>query len=277
MSRIAGVVMVTVLAVGCGGNTLKVGSDEDAGVASFPGVPDCSNAPNTVTVSEYPAPEACVTGNEQAALVGKWDGYYQGTGLSDEYATFHLNIMGANADKGLCGTIMFGTQTVPITIPPATDPTVNYPPAALNLGTNPINPSSLPTPAFLYTILNGRIDGQRVRFNYSIDEIFNSWCALQTSYARTEDCTDFGCLPNWPAQGSTDPSGSCFLIDPTNQMHQYSCVQMGGCSLNTICDCDKTHCVGRGNLGSASFDLVFNGDQATGAGAGGTTILNRVR
>lgn len=276
MSRLAGVVMVAVFAVGCGGNALKLGSDEDGGISTLPGVPDCSNSTNTVTVTDYAAPDACVTSNEQAALVGKWDGYYQGTGFSDEYATFHLNIMGANAEKGLCGTIMFGTQTVPITIPPATDATADYPPAALNLGTNLTRASSLPTPAFLYTILNGRIDGQRVRFDYAIGELFNSWCALQTSYARTADCMFYGCLPNWSAQGSTDPAGSCFLIDPNNQVHQYSCAQMGGCSLTSMCDCDKTHCVGTTGYGRTSFDLVFNGDQATGVAGGFTAILNRV-
>lgn len=182
MSRIAGVVLVIVLAVGCAGNALKVGSDEDAGdnsaITATGGASaiNCAGTTAGPTLPQWLAPDACVTGNENAAIVGEWVGYYQGTSIDDESSTFRLKILGANATKGVCGTLTFGAHTAAIAMPVATDPAIA--PAGTPLATNAGAPSAVNSLMLgvPYTLINGAMDGQRVTFQFSEAEIYRSWC-----------------------------------------------------------------------------------------------------
>ncbi len=280
MHRSIAYTSLCILMFGCAAKSLNVGSDDgdpnNSGLNAYTSN-KCADAATPITLPNYAAPDACVTGNELSAFVGQWDGYYQGSGMSDDNSTFHLNILGANATNGLCGTITYGVHPTPVTLPAATDPTADYPPAALNLGTSVNRPSSMPLMGVAYTLVNGRIDGQRIRFDVNTFEVFKSWCEIQSSYPADDSCLHFMCAPNMASRGSTDGSGPCYLIDPnTQQEYPYNCNQLNGCSAMDVCDCDAKHCTA-GSMVTIPFDLLVSGDQATGKGSSYDVILNRLK
>ena len=280
MSRLAGIAVVTVLAVGCAGNALKLGSDVDAGdnsaITATGGASavDCTGTTAGPALPQWLAPDACVTGNENAAIVGEWVGYYQGTSIDDESSTFRLKILGANATKGVCGTLTFGAHTAAIVMPVATDPATV--PAETALGS-----VLLGAP---YTLLDGAVDGQRVTFSYSQPEVYKSWCELQTSYPVDSSCTRFQCLS---ASGNyeivSEPTGVCYVAnqDGSNKRY-YSCLSIDVCLKFAAsgCVCAATGCTAVMSGSGALFDLTFTGDQATGVSSGVTgdrnVIFNRV-
>ena len=270
MYRALNCCVVGLLLTGCGAKSLKVGSDDNP--SSDP-TSLCRDASVAVDLPDWTSPNACVVGSEITSIVGLWDGYYQGQ--SGEENTFRLDIVGANLTNGICGTITFGTHTAPVAYPPpATDPTAVYPPAGFSSSVRAMNGMMTPILGLPYTILNGRIDGQRVSFGFSVNEILKSWCALQTSYAWDDSCTWFGCLPNGSIVGSTDPAGTC-TIATAGQKKTYSCAQTMMCNMSPRCSCDATHCVATSSTGS-TFDLIFADGGATGVGNGSNVILNRV-
>jgi hypothetical protein len=207
-------------------------------------------------------------------LVGVWEGYFQGSQIGAEKSTFRLNILGANDTHGLCGTLTYGTHTAPVTIPPATDPTVLYPPQNYYPQSGQITGPIGTILGVAQTILNGNIDGQRVTFEVSPYEIYKSWCALQTPYEDEQTCGKYWCLPN-EAGGQSSP-GTCYEVDPaTNQNHNVPCDQFFLCNSFRVCDCDASGCTATQN-NLSQFDLIFSADQATGVASGQNVILNRV-
>jgi hypothetical protein len=270
--------VVTVLVVGCAGNTLKLGSDGDAGdnsaITATGGASavDCTGTTAGPALPQWLAPDACVTGNENAAIVGEWVGYYQGTSIDDESSTFRLKILGANATKGVCGTLTFGAHTAAIAMPVATNPATV--PAETALGS-----VMLGAP---YTLLDGALDGQRVTFSYSQPEVYKSWCELQTSYPTDNSCTRFQCLSS-SSSIERESAGVCYLTnqDGSNK-HSYSCLGIDICVMYSAsgCVCNATGCTAVMSGSGVLFDLTFTGDQATGVSTAATgnrtVIFNRV-
>jgi len=283
MSRALSYCVVGLLLAGCAAKSLKVGSNDspsgqtgDAGDAGGE-TNQCRDASTPMSLPDWTTPNACVVGSEITSIVGLWEGYYQG--LSGEVNTFRLNIVGANLANGICGTITFGSHTAPVAYPPpATDPTAVYPPAGFSPDIDVINGKIGPILGLPYTILDGKIEGQRVTFGYSVNEILRSWCPLQTSYAQDDSCNWFGCLPNGTTTLPANPAGCTITIG--GQTKSYSCAQVMICRMTESCTCDATHCVAS-HFDSGSFDLVFADGGATGVGSGGNgsginVILNRV-
>jgi hypothetical protein len=269
MSRTLGYCVFGLLLVGCGAKSLKVGSDDSP--SSDP-TSQCRDASIPIMLPDWPTPNSCVVGSEITSIVGQWEGYFQG--LLGEPNTFRLDIMGANSTKGLCGTITFGSHTAPVAYPPpATDPTAVYPPDGFSANVDVMYGNMGPILGLPYTILDGKVDGQRVTFTYNVNEIAKSWCVLQTPYAWDDSCTHFGCLPNGNGTGPGNPAGCTITIG--GQTKSYSCAQFMMCDAHPMCDCDATHCVA-GGLRVSSFDLVFSGGGVTGLGNGMNVILNRV-
>ncbi len=192
MLRLIAHSLIGVLALGCSAKALNVGKTDDGPIDT--NSPACQDAAAQIQLPDWPTPDGCVVGNEMASLVGVWEGYYQGTSIGDEKSTFRLTIIGANAQKGLCGTISFGTHTAAVAFPPpATDPAADYPPNSAAYNVDPALGMVYITLGLPYTVLDGKVDGQRVTFGYSVMEIFKSWCALQTPYPADSSCYNFLC------------------------------------------------------------------------------------
>ena len=279
MNRFTSCVLISVLAAGCGAHALNVGSDDGGVVPSGTGgataVVATGGSGTTLCVSNagptlptWSAPDACVIGNESPALVGTWEGYFQGTSIGDEASTFRLNILGANPTKGLCGTITFGTHTTPVTLPPATDPAAEYPPADMYQVPEGSLGGLRPMLGLPYTILDGKYDGQRVTFAYTATETIKSWCEIQTSYPNGSSCSQFHCRDVIP--GVTG-AGTCYLGQPT------ACIVPPACFYDA-CLCNASRCTANRDYVNAKFDLVFNGDEVTGVDDyhGQNVLMHRV-
>ncbi|MGC4116840.1 MAG: hypothetical protein QM765_20220 [Myxococcales bacterium] len=221
------------------------------------------------------AANACVTGDESPLFVGRWEGYYMGSEIGDEFSTVRLDIVGANA-TGLCGTLTFGIHTAPVTLPPATDPTSDYPDQSLLQN----GWDAAPILGLPYTILGGKIDGHRTTFHANAHEIYRSWCEIQTSYRLAPNDNRYTCLPSLGAAGwTTTPSGerSCFLTNSeTNQNQTVACSQLDHCNMENTCLCNSSGCTANDTQWNWRFDIVVNGDSAFGVFDSINLVLTRV-
>jgi hypothetical protein len=214
-----------------------------------------------------------VTGNENPLFVGTWEGYVQGSPIGDEKSSLRLNILGANSN-GLCGTLTVGTHTEPVTFPAATDPTAWYPPT---FSPDELRSGSFgPILGYVYTVLSGEIAGQRTTFDVSYREIFNTWCELQTSYAKNLAYPEYGCLPaNSGGYLSNDPADQCYISLMSGERQYVPCAQGWLCrDMNSVCSCTSAGCTAAS--GGLRFDLLFNGNQAAGTFGSDNVVFNRI-
>jgi len=195
----------------------------------------------------------CANGNESTQFVGTWEGYIQGSAISDESSTIRLTIVGANSNS-LCGTVTFGTHSAPVTLPPVTDPLAAYPPASiasLYYGEGP----TAPILGVAYTMQDGTFLGQRATFHVDNTEVMVGWCLAQTSYP-TNGCSDFRCDPLGAVDAATD-------------------WRRGVCK-GSVCECNVDHCTASHSFTNL-FDLTFSDDQVLGTlNAQKVVTFNRV-
>lgn len=240
--------------VGPGG--MQGGAPGAGGTTSQGGVPSAGGAMShgtcTTEVSplpQWPSSTACA-GNTDSPVVGRWHGYIENVGgVWDE---LFLDIQGANSD-GLCGTFTVGDMPSPS---PATDPTQAYH-FSDGVGLTFI-------PGYASTLLDGRIDGARIRFEVGPTEGYRSWCQLQTSYQRPEGAGGGGalgclCLPS--LSGTVDETPDHCKINYSNGT-VLTCAQVSQC--NGLCVCNESGCDAGGRFND-SFDLTVSGDTIEGS------------
>jgi hypothetical protein len=186
-----------------------------------------------------------------------WTGYienYQAARAPSDV----INVSFASDPSGVVvGTMTFGTGAAP---PPATDPNVGYPPGL------PL-PIAQPYIAvgFPYTMANGSLVGQRLRFQLRPAELWTGWCGLQVP---TDD-SGF-CVPNWGYSTSADFK-TCSMIDPvTNQSVAVDCAKTFLCMPPAwVCTCSSTTCYPNFMNGDLSVDVTFADPTASGSIADG--------
>jgi hypothetical protein len=270
MLRLIASPIIGLLVLGCAAKSLNVGKNDDEPIDL--NSPTCQDASAGIQLPDWPSPDACVAGDEVASLVGVWEGYVQGYPIGNEATTFRVTIVGANAEKGLCGTISFGTHTTPVAYPPpATDPKAVYPTGETYRNLDIWGDTFGVVLGRSYTIRNGQFDGQRVTFEYNTMEPFRSWCEIQTPYPADNSCNMFLCGLNTLVSGN--------IVDHTCQFDNtadLSCTQEMACVFDLACACNAQRCTANINKGRGSFDLLFNGERAMGTGAGGSVHLQRV-
>ena len=103
-----------------------------------------------------------------------------------------------------------------------------------------------------------------VRFGLTTHELWQDWCALQTSYDWAPDATGMcGCLPNWGGAFTTE---GCSQEHPqTGQVVERSCMQVSFCVASFgPCQCTASGC--RANRDpNVFFELARSGDVLTGS------------
>ena len=143
------------------------------------------------------------------------------------------------------------------------------------------------TSGFAYTLLDGTLEGSRVRFQLGRYEPWCAWCGQQTSIPW--DDGQFSCMP-YATSGGEDPEGCFVNAEDTQARVYFSCQRFYGClPFGDVCTCDVSGCgvqmsgyqfdvtvegpTARGSLGPYSYGVYFDvRDPATGAGgAGGAT------
>jgi len=220
---------------------------------------DCSSTAPT-PLPTWDVADGCVTGNELAQFVGTWEGYIHGTAIGDEASTIRLKILGANSN-GLCGTVTFGIDTAPVTLPPVTDPAAVYPPESIAPSYS--TAGSAPILGLAYTMQGGQVLGQRATFQLAYSEVFKDWCSVQTSYPASANCLMFTCEPgDEHVASSSSPSYSYYSTNPDLKFYD-TMSRMMMCKGPGICECNVAQCAAV-NKYNTLFDLTFNNDQALG-------------
>jgi hypothetical protein len=280
-------VLVLVVAIGCDGRVLDVGSDTvgvggTSGDVSTDGTlrgtsatsplldtqPICDSPVVDTPEGAWPNAQSCAAAatGTQAEFVGTWEGYSEDE-LFNPIKKYRLELLAASVGGPVCGTLKYGDAVVPI----ATNPRDWYPPAqnyneAVGMGYLDPDVSGLLSGA-TYTILAGGVHDNRLRFRVSAYEHFRGWCSQQSSYylpeSQSHNCTpDGGFTFSGSGAGGFD-SCTIDLTDNTST-DQFSIAQCTLCNWHaTVCTCDSCHCTAR-NVETMLFDLTFVGDEATG-------------
>jgi hypothetical protein len=227
-------------------NTLPTSSD--AGVSTQADLQVGSDA------QAYVGSDAKVIG--QLGPSQSWTGYIEN--YQFPYSSEGIRFTFATDSTGqVVGTAVFGNGTPP---PPATDPNVGYPPAGTEQGE-----LGTWTQGFPYSMTDGSLTSNRIRFTLQYNELWSGWCALQTPFE------DSGlCLPTW---FGTCENGTCILRNPDNA-RQTITVDNGRrdlCAGAMVCLCSTATCVANASDSpTATFDVAISGTEASGSVAGGT-------
>ena len=269
MLRVAFPLVFGLVLVSCSARTLNVGDEPTGG--------QCSGATPT-SLPTWASTAECSSEPQQQQFLGEWEGSFTGASAADEASTFRLNVTGATESK-ICGTLTFGVHQPLVTLPPVTGPDEIYPPDSILSSLGAMNGNFGPILGLPYTVQKGSIQGQHVIFFYSLREIFESWCELQTPYALDQNCDAFGCLPgNSGTINLNDPTATCSTqYGPDGTPHYTSCwkVMMCGSLESYACNCNSQHCVASFDSGSMRvIDITFNGEEASGTDGRATQNLS---
>jgi hypothetical protein len=225
---------------GCMGSKLDLGA-HDAGMGK-PG----------------PTSESCENG-QQLPIVGSWTGYVENQKWASGSDVVHVVITNAN-DTLVCGSISLGDAPPP---PPATDPSVAYPPGAFDPTHTPATGWSDTTflnyaEGFVMPMAQGTVTGSRLQFQTNWASNWDGWCGLQTPLSMTGlDGTglQYSCL----LAGGIDSAG-CHSSDG-------SLVDCGKFMLcESFCECTAQGChAWHENCDTLNFDMQVASDTATGS------------
>lgn len=208
----------------------------------------------------------------QPALLGTWVGYFENFTFPSMSDAIRLSFT-QNPDGTGKVSVVLGVGTPPA---PPTNPTDTWPPdwlspggasGAAGAGGEP--PQSPYIEGFAYDAHDVKWSAERVKFVINIDEPWQPWCQLQTSYAVDGA---YRCIPGLEGGGAApgggfEPAnfvGSCVAVGGDTPGEQpVSCMQAYACGSGSLCACDCTGC--GANVGAtASFDITFAGSMAAG-------------
>jgi hypothetical protein len=186
-----------------------------------------------------------------------WTGYIENftfpSGSDAIKLTFATDANGVIGD----GTITFGKGTPP---PPATDPSIGYPPSLFPPGSNTVvtsaSASMLVFEGYTYALEQASISAHRFKGTFSIHEPWSTWCALQTP---PQQAADGMCLPNYSA-GET-PTG-CVINTPGAET-VVDCGRWSLCRFISVCTCSATACSTSDDSGT--LDIFLETDTASGS------------
>jgi len=202
------------------------------------------------------APPVAEGGGTSFSLSGVWLGYVEDIVYSDGADDVQLTIGSSNA---LFGQIRFGKSPPPT---PALAADEIYPPGVVAASSfKPALPAR-PSAGVQFTLMNPMFDGNRLRFDISRHEVFQTWCTLQTSYPYLEG---YSCMPEW---GYFAGPGGCAQRNPsTMQLVSRSCFQFAMCRFEQACTCSESNCFASRDA-TAHFDLGFQTVESQGTVSG---------
>lgn len=263
------------LAAACGGQALDVGdTDPDGGVGTGgTGAGGTGGTGPHVTLPSWPTPTDCVS-SSTLDVVGTWEGAIRGASF-ETLVSLRLEIHGASEGAGVCGTLRLGAESPP---PPPIDPERTWPRNA-DSGFGGY-PGRFFHEGVTYTLIDGAVSQQQMRFGITPYETWKYLCAEQTPYfhagkddpgpfeATTED--SYKCLPPYTEfNNAPNPPHDC-ILSLTNGSHLVMDGLTCGVCLWNICVCDEVTCIANPELQAPlGFDLEFDDDRITGSFTGG--------
>jgi hypothetical protein len=170
-----------------------------------------------------------------------WTGYIENFHFDSGSDAIAIQI--TSMSPPLTGTVLLGAGPE---LPPPSDPDVGYPPG---FGQTEQSSANLPYEGFHFTITQGEVSADRIRFHIGQGEIWKDWCALQPPVLIDgSDPPRYDCLQNTSASmtGNTCMAGE----EPID------CGKLVICRINHACVCTADSCTARKGR-DVSFDLAL--------------------
>lgn len=194
------------------------------------------------------------TGTLPPSWIGTWVGYAENYKFDSGSDAVVLVLDGT---AGL-GFVVLGNGSEPA---PASDPNLGYPPGFVTGAGGA--PGSTIYEGFHYRLLAGELGDPRLKTRASTQELWRTWCPLQTAYDRSPGC---GCLPDWGHAEDPYPAKRCYQTDPaSHEQVDVDCGKVGLCDASDpVCRCTAQGCTVdlETNL---RFDLTRYGDVLMGS------------
>jgi len=198
--------------------------------------------------------------------VQSWTGYIESykfpSGSNAVKLTFATTATGE-----VSGAVVFGNAAPP---PPATDPSVGYPPGQSSSAFGD-SPSIYLAEGFAYPIESGTLTGGRLQLHVDRGSLWSDWCALQKEQEGSGRC-----LPNWGGGTSENGDGTCFMESDQHVRITVDCGKHLLCWREPVCTCDPSGCRARQNVGHMSFDIALAGTTANGSVDGLPVVLRNI-
>jgi len=225
----------------------------DTSLSTSPG-PDLSTATSSQAVDVEPL--------GPLGPVESWTGWIENFTFKSgsDAITFSLAF---DPNGRIAGQVVFGNGTPP---PPATDPNAGYPD---DKAMGPV----FPIEGFAYTMVDGSITSNRIRFTVREHEPWTGWCALQTPPSDVSS-GNTGCV--LAGNGGADPANDLCLVWPAGQKFdapvKVDCGKFFLCT-SGVCFCSPTGCRLRAaedqtawgtDIPTMSFDMAYSGTIAMG-------------
>jgi len=263
---------------GCAGPRLQVGANEsDSGSGAGGSAPS--------------SPGACQAAPD-LSMAGTWEGYVENYAFFSGSDAVRVVIGGTNAGSGVCGTVTLGQGTPP---PLGSDPDVGYP-SDLDSRSELVDdlPANdfkdyRPAEGFAYEMLNGSVEGKRVRFQLAYGEFWKGWCGLQRTTYWSASFQTYSCAPDFMCfdrtcfvSGGTgaggvggappDSSGGSDLEGGTGIQVDFVKAALCG-NGDWTCACNVTSCTWQ-TRPSLTFDVQFDVLEASGSVMLSSTLHN---
>ena len=243
---------LAILLIGCAAEQLDIGNNPTPPGSITPEPPAVVGP-----VGVWPTPAQCAAGR-QLPIVGTWEGYMVNARFRSGSDAVQLIITGAN-DSVVCGSLKFGVGPAP-THP--TDPNVGITPGILivagNVDGNLVNYEGMPM-----TVLEGRPELPRLRFRTTTNELWKSWCSLQTPYLQDTKTDEWYCVPFDANRTVRTGPPSCMLLQPDGGI-PVDCSKAHLCT--SVCACTSAACTISDQYRSIEFNFRVDGDAMEGAG-----------
>jgi hypothetical protein len=278
-ARLCASILALATVSACQGRTLEVGLSGDSGAGAatdVDGSPAMYGGFVGAMACTLPSPVADAGAGQDAGapltpLVGTWTGFIETLPSSTGAMTL---VFAQQADGSVTGTLAFGTAAPPT--PPTSAGDV-FPPGF----NGQLADETYPYPGFAYAITNVSFDGTRLQLGIVANELWSTWCQLQTSYDwapyKPGQC---GCLPYWGGTGDNDASpGYCEIMAPgTTNPQQFPCA-LSVCHAyepsETPCSCTSAGCTFEMQAPASTLDVQLTGSQLAGSISGlGVGALN---
>lgn len=174
-------------------------------------------------------------GSKLSDYAATWDGYAEAYTFPPSGSDRVRLVL----DGSGSGTFRVGDNDM--LLPPASDPSVGYPPT---IGANgPLTSQNWRLrDDFVYPVHNPQVQADRIQVGINDMDFYAGWCALQTPVARDPSSPDsgYGCLPNL---GSFfDGDATCGLIDADGTRIPVDCGKLSMCNFLMVCTCTATGC-----------------------------------
>jgi hypothetical protein len=171
-------------------------------------------------------------GSELSDYAARWDGYAEAYRFDSDSDAIRVRL-----DENGNGVFQVGTAAP---LAPPTDPTVGYPPAYADKAEQA--PGGLYS-GFSYTIEGAVVENSRLRLSVNPNEVFTTWCDLQTpvrdDFNSTPEEEYYNCIPN--AAIGDDEEG-CWIQPEGSGVERIDCQRLRICRYDGVCECTADGC-----------------------------------